>query len=385
MVLVAVNRLLRQRGVAGPARPHAADRPRRAGDGLRRRPARRPQPRLRAPRARGRAHRPQSRASPRWRWPARLNGPLIPYHLGFIIGPRINAGGRIGDAALGARLLSLDDDHSALVIASRLDELNSERKSIEAEAVEEAYRAAEAEIGGGEGPPVLILASGTWHPGIVGIVASRVRERFERPTFAIALAPDGTGTGSGRSMPGVDLGGAVIAAVEAGLIAKGGGHAMAAGATIKPGQLGPFRAFLYEKLAGQVAVAREATALHIDAAISARGATPELFHDIERAGPLRLRQSDADLRPSGAPGEVRRSRRAGRPRPADPRLRRWRAAPRHRLPLAEHAARGRAPSSRRYADPRRRHAQPRPLSGPRAGRAPDLRRRDAPGVMTSQP
>ena len=232
----------------------------------------------------------------------RLNGPLIPYHFGFIIGPRINAGGRIGDAALGARLLSLEDDHSALVIASRLDELNSERKSIEAEATEEAYRAAEAEIGGGEGPPVLILASGTWHPGIVGIVASRVRERFERPTFAIALAPDGTGTGSGRSMPGVDLGGAVIAAVEAGLIAKGGGHAAAAGATIKPGQLGPFRAFLYEKLAGQVAVAREATALHIDAAISARGVTPELFHDIERAGPLRLRQSDADLRPSRPTG-----------------------------------------------------------------------------------
>jgi single-stranded-DNA-specific exonuclease len=215
----------------------------------------------------------------------RLNGPLIPYHFGYIIGPRINAGGRIGDAALGAKLLSLDDDHSSLVIASRLDELNSERKSIEHEATEEAYRAAEAEIGGGEGPPVLILASGTWHPGIVGIVASRVRERFERPTFAIALQPDGTGVGSGRSMPGVDLGAAVIAAVESGLIAKGGGHAAAAGATIKPGQMGPFRAFLYERLAGQVAVAREASALHVDAAISARGVTPELFHDIEQAGP----------------------------------------------------------------------------------------------------
>ena len=247
----------------------------------------------------------------------RLNGPLIPYHFGYIIGPRINAGGRIGDAALGARLLSLDDDHSALVIASRLDELNSERKSIELEAIEEAYRAAETEIGGGEGPPVLILASGTWHPGIVGIVASRVRERFERPTFAIALAPDGTGTGSGRSMPGVDLGGAVIAAVEAGLIAKGGGHAAAAGATIKPGQMGPFRAFLYERLAGQVAVAREATALHVDAAITARGATPELFHDIERAGPYGSGNPTPIFALPGTQGESARSRRAGRPRPPD--------------------------------------------------------------------
>lgn len=215
----------------------------------------------------------------------RLNGPLTPYHFGFIIGPRINAGGRIGDAALGARLLSLDDEHEALVLAARLDELNAERQRIEIEAVDKAYRAAEAEIGDGEGPPVLVLASGTWHAGVVGLVAARVRERFERPTFAFAIAPDGTATGSGRSMPGVDLGRAVIAAVESGLIAKGGGHAAAAGATLKPGQFGPFRAFLYERLAEQVATAREISLLHIDAALSARGATPELVHEIERAGP----------------------------------------------------------------------------------------------------
>src|SRR5690606_39336795 len=117
--------------------------------------------------------------------------------------------------------------------------------------------------------------------------AGRLRERFERPAFAIALGPDGTGTGSGRSMPGVDLGGAVIAAVERGLAAKGGGHAMAAGVTILPGQLGPFRSFLAETLAAEVAAARAATALSVDAALTARGASLDLVHDLERAGPFR--------------------------------------------------------------------------------------------------
>jgi single-stranded-DNA-specific exonuclease len=217
---------------------------------------------------------------------ARVNGPLNPYHLGFLIGPRINAGGRIGDAALGTRLLTLDDEHEALVIASRLNELNSERQKIELEAVEEATRVAESEIGAGEGPPVLVLASANWHAGVVGLVAARLRERFDRPAFAIALHPDGTGVGSGRSMPGVDLGRAVIAAVEADIIQKGGGHAMAAGVTLRPGQLGPFRAHMSEALAGSVGVARSLTALKVDAALSARGATVEFVTDIERAGPF---------------------------------------------------------------------------------------------------
>jgi len=217
---------------------------------------------------------------------ARVNGPLNTYHLGYLIGPRINAGGRIGDAALGTRLLSLDDEHQSLVIAAQLNELNNERQRIELEAVEEATRVAEAEIGSGEGPPVLVLASANWHAGVAGLIAARLRERFERPVFAISLAPDGTGTGSGRSMPGVDLGSAVIAAVELGLAAKGGGHAMAAGVTLKPGQIGPFRAHLADLLGTSVATARAATALQIDAAITARSATPEFFHEIERAGPF---------------------------------------------------------------------------------------------------
>lgn len=217
---------------------------------------------------------------------ARVSGPLNPYHLGFLIGPRINAGGRIGNAALGTQLLALDDEHQAMVIAARLDELNTERQRIEVEAVEEATAVAAAEIGGGEGPPVLVLASENWHPGIVGLIAARLKERFERPAFAIALHPDGTGTGSGRSLPGVDLGSAVIAAVESGLIPKGGGHAMAAGISLRPGELGPFRSFLAEQLATNVQAARAASALKIDAALTARGASVDLLHNIEKAGPF---------------------------------------------------------------------------------------------------
>lgn len=217
---------------------------------------------------------------------ARVSGPLNPYHLGFLIGPRINAGGRIGNAALGTQLLALDDEHQAMVIAARLDELNTERQRIEVEAVEEATAVAAAEIGGGEGPPVLVLASESWHPGIVGLIAARLKERFERPAFAIALHPDGTGTGSGRSLPGVDLGSAVIAAVESGLIPKGGGHAMAAGISLRPGELGPFRSFLAEQLATNVQAARAASALKIDAALTARGASVDLLHNIEKAGPF---------------------------------------------------------------------------------------------------
>ncbi|WP_375597650.1 single-stranded-DNA-specific exonuclease RecJ [Devosia sp. Naph2] len=216
---------------------------------------------------------------------ARASGPLNPYHLGFLIGPRINAGGRIGDAALGTRLLALDDEHQAMVIAAQLDQLNGERQRIEVEAVEQATATAESEIGGGEGPPVLVLASSEWHPGVVGLVAARLRERFERPSFAIALNPDGSGTGSGRSMPGVDLGSAVIEAVEAGIIPKGGGHAMAAGVSLRAGDLGPFRAFLADRLEASVGAARAASAIKIDAALTARGASVDLLHNLERAGP----------------------------------------------------------------------------------------------------
>jgi single-stranded-DNA-specific exonuclease len=217
---------------------------------------------------------------------ARVNGPINCYHLGFLLGPRINAGGRIGDAGLGVRLLSTDDQHEAMTIAATLDELNAERQRIEIAAVEEAVATAEAEIGDGQGPPVLVTASPDWHQGIVGLVAARLRERFDRPSFAISLRPDGSGTGSGRSMPQVDLGAAVIAAVEEGIITRGGGHAMAAGISLAPGQLGDFRAYLNTVLGDAVASARQRTSVKIDAALTARAASPQFVHDFERAGPF---------------------------------------------------------------------------------------------------
>ncbi len=217
---------------------------------------------------------------------ARISGPPNAYHFGYVLGPRINAGGRIGDAALGARLLSTEDEHEALTIAQRLDELNAERQRIEIAAVEQAVAAAEMEIGDGPGPAVLITGSTDWHQGVVGLVAARLKERFERPAFAIALGADGGGTGSGRSIPRVDLGAAVVDAVNAGIIKKGGGHAMAAGITLGPGELGPFRAYLNDTLTDDVKDARSSSGVKIDAALTARGATVDFIHQIERAGPF---------------------------------------------------------------------------------------------------
>lgn len=217
---------------------------------------------------------------------ARITGPINPYHLGFLIGPRINAGGRIGDAGLGARLLSGVDEHETLIIAEKLDELNAERQRIERQAVEEAIAAADAEIGDGEGPAVLVLASADWHAGIVGLVASRVKDRFNRPVFAISLGADGRGTGSGRSIPGVDLGRAVISAVDEGILIKGGGHAMAAGLTVKAANLGALRGYLEDRLGEAVFALKDKREIKIDAAMTARGASADFVEEIERAGPF---------------------------------------------------------------------------------------------------
>ena len=216
---------------------------------------------------------------------AGANGPPSCYHLGYLIGPRINAGGRIGDAALGAKLLLMQDDTEAGRIAAELDRLNRERQAIEAVAVEEAHAEALAALGIEEQGAVVVTAQEGWHPGVVGLVASRLKERFKRPAFAIALTGK-TGTGSGRSIAGVDLGRAVRAAVEAGILVKGGGHAMAAGITIERERLGDFRAFLEERLTNPVESARADEALLIDAALTAAGARPEMIEEIERAGPF---------------------------------------------------------------------------------------------------
>lgn len=217
---------------------------------------------------------------------AGVNGPISPYHLGFLIGPRINAGGRIGDAALGSRLLALDDPAEAQAIAERLEELNRERQAIEAAMLEEADAEAATEMQSGEGPAVIVTARQGWHPGVVGLLASRLKERYRRPAFAIAFDGNGKGTGSGRSVPGLDIGRLVRKAVESGLLAKGGGHAMAAGLTIEKLRLGDLRSFFEEEAADTVAQLDAAHRLKIDGALAASGVTLDLADMIERAGPF---------------------------------------------------------------------------------------------------
>ena len=217
---------------------------------------------------------------------AGLSGPVTPYHFGFLIGPRINAGGRIGDAALGSRLLTVEAGEEADQIAARLDELNRERQTIEAAMLEEAENDAIAEFGDGEGAGVIVAARQGWHPGVVGLLASRLKDRFGRPAFAIAFDANGKGTGSGRSIPGFDLGRMVRMAVEQGLLAKGGGHAMAAGLTVERSKLSAVRAFFEDH--ARVAVEKLAAnaVLKIDGALSASGATIDLVDRLEAAGPF---------------------------------------------------------------------------------------------------
>jgi single-stranded-DNA-specific exonuclease len=217
---------------------------------------------------------------------ARLSGPPEPWHLGFLLGPRINAGGRIGRADLGVRLLLEEDPGEAARIAAELDRLNRERQQIELATVAQAEAEALAALGLEEKDAVIVTAAEGWHPGVVGLVAARLKERFGRPAFAIALESGGTGTGSGRSIGGVDLGRAVRRAVQEGLLLKGGGHAMAAGVTLKKDLLGNFRAFMEETLAGSVETARRDSALLFDGAVSAGAFNFSLANLLSRAGPF---------------------------------------------------------------------------------------------------
>ncbi|BBO12765.1 MULTISPECIES: single-stranded-DNA-specific exonuclease RecJ [Bradyrhizobium] len=217
---------------------------------------------------------------------ARLNGPPEAWHLGFMLGPRINAGGRIGRADLGVRLLLEGDSVEAARIAAELDRLNSERRVIEQAAEAQAEAEALASIGLEDKLSVIVTASEGWHPGVVGLVASRLKEKFSRPAFAIALEPGGIGTGSGRSIAGVDIGKAVRQAVTDGILLKGGGHAMAAGVTLRKEKLAEFRAYLENALAQDVAEARHVNELYIDGAVSARAVTTELAATLNRAGPF---------------------------------------------------------------------------------------------------
>jgi single-stranded-DNA-specific exonuclease len=217
---------------------------------------------------------------------SRLNGPPEAWHLGFMLGPRINAGGRIGRADLGVRLLLEGDVSEAARIAAELDRLNSERRLIEQAAEAQAEAEALASLGLEDKGSVIVTASEGWHPGVVGLVASRLKEKFSRPAFAIALEPGGIGTGSGRSISGVDLGKAVRQAVKDGLLMKGGGHAMAAGVTLRKERLAEFRAWMESALIADVANSRHENELFIDGAVSARAVTPDFVKILNRAGPF---------------------------------------------------------------------------------------------------
>jgi single-stranded-DNA-specific exonuclease len=212
---------------------------------------------------------------------ARLVKPPTARDLGFALGPRINAGGRVGKSDLGVRLLTSTDPEEARTIAVELDRLNEERRAIEMLVAEQAGAAAETQ----SGAPLILVSGRGWHPGVIGIVASRLKERFGRPAIVVAEEEDGTGKGSGRSISGVDLGAAVLAAKDRGLLVAGGGHAMAAGLTVAPGGIEPLRAFLHERMAADVEAARGNRSLLLDALLAPGGVAAGLCDELDAAGP----------------------------------------------------------------------------------------------------
>ncbi|MFM8940529.1 MAG: single-stranded-DNA-specific exonuclease RecJ, partial [Phenylobacterium sp.] len=202
----------------------------------------------------------------------KVSGSATTFHAGFILGPRINAGGRIGRSDLGARLLSTDDPVEAAALAAQLDELNAHRRTVEQAVLDEAVTLIEADPALAAGP-VLVVSAANWPPGVIGIVAGRLRERYRKPAVVIGIDPaSGIGKGSGRSQAGVNLGGAVQAAFEAGLLLSGGGHAMAAGLSVRPERIPDLTSFFARELGETQARAAEADALELDALITPRAA-----------------------------------------------------------------------------------------------------------------
>lgn len=212
---------------------------------------------------------------------ARLNRAPTCSDLGFALGPRINAGGRVGKSDLGVRLLTTTDPEEARLIAQELDRLNEERRAIEAQVQE----AAEALMATQHNRAVALVSGEGWHPGVIGIVAGRIKEKFGKPAIVVAVDADGTGKGSGRSISGVDLGAAIISAREAGLLVAGGGHAMAAGLTVEAGKIDALSDWLDERLAGDVSRASSEKVLSVDAMVNPRGLSPMLIETLEAAGP----------------------------------------------------------------------------------------------------
>ncbi len=212
---------------------------------------------------------------------ARLTRAPAASDLGFALGPRINAAGRVGTSDLGVRLLTTEDPLEAAAIAAELDHHNEERRAIEAMVLE----AAEASAAHQGNRSVVLVSGAGWHPGVIGIVAGRLKEKMGRPAIVIALDGEGIGKGSGRSISGVDLGAAVLAAKESGLLAAGGGHAMAAGLTVAADKVEELGDFLEDRLQRDIAAARENQALLIDASLSSRGICPDMCEALEAAGP----------------------------------------------------------------------------------------------------
>ena len=212
---------------------------------------------------------------------SRLTKAVACHELGFALGPRINAGGRVGKSDLGVRLLTTEDADEARALAAELDRLNEERRAIEATVCE----AAEALCAGQDNRAVAVVASEGWHPGVIGIVAGRLKEKTGRPAIVIALGEDGLGKGSGRSVSGVDLGAAILAAKDSGLLLAGGGHAMAAGLTVERGKLEALADFLDERLGAGVCASRDGRALLLDAVLAPGGVRPMLCDALEAGGP----------------------------------------------------------------------------------------------------
>jgi single-stranded-DNA-specific exonuclease len=211
---------------------------------------------------------------------------LEAYHVGFVVGPRVNAGGRVGESHLGARILATDDLAEASALALRLDRHNAERKAIESMVLDAAME--QVASGEGDAGELVFVAGEGWHPGVIGVVASRLKERFNRPACVVAL-DGGVGKGSGRSVRGIDLGSAVLAARQAGLLINGGGHAMAAGLTVAGERVAELRRFLAERIALQQASAGGGPlqpTLSLDGALAAGGATPALVDLVARLGPF---------------------------------------------------------------------------------------------------
>ena len=215
---------------------------------------------------------------------ARMDGRPSAWRLGFLLGPRINAGGRIGDAGLGARLLLERDPAAAAAAARELDRLNGERQALEKATLALAVEVAEEALARSNRISCLVLGDAAWHPGVLGLVAAKLKERFKIPSFALNFKGE-IASGSGRGLSGVDLGRAVRAAVDRGLAEKGGGHAMAAGVTLVRHKLDAFRDFMNETLENAVETARRDDALKLDAAVTARGASLERLRLVEQAGP----------------------------------------------------------------------------------------------------